>query len=161
MLSKQTLLLGRGAVPLLAARPRLDLGSAFVQPGLIDVTDVPDLPDEEIFGPLLQVQRVADFDEAISVANATRFGLAAAVLSPNQQTGHVALARLRAGIVNWNQPTVGASGSAPFGGIGWSGNHRPAGFSAADYCADSVASLVADRLRDVAELHGVDGAGDD
>ncbi len=161
VLSKQTLLVDGGAVSLLAARARTDLGPAFLQPGLIDVTDVPDPPDEEIFGPLLQVHRVADLDGAISVANSTRFGLAAAVLSPRQQTGHLALDRLRAGIVNWNQPTVGASGSAPFGGIGWSGNHRPAGFSAADYCADPVASLVADRLQDVAELHGVDGAEDD
>jgi len=47
---------------------------------------------------------------------------------------------IRAGIVNWNRPTNGASSAAPFGGVGLSGNHRPAAFYAADYCAYPVAS---------------------
>ncbi|MDG1202226.1 MAG: N-succinylglutamate 5-semialdehyde dehydrogenase, partial [SAR86 cluster bacterium] len=47
-----------------------------------------------------------------------------------------------AGIINYNTTTTGASGSAPFGGSGMSGNLRPAGFYAADYCAWPVASVV-------------------
>ena len=47
----------------------------------------------------------------------------------------------RAGIVNWNRPTTGAASSAPFGGIGKSGNHRPSAYYAADYCAYPVASI--------------------
>ena len=50
---------------------------------------------------------------------------------------------MRAGVVNWNRPTTGASSSAPFGGIGGSGNHRPSAFYAADYCAFPVAGLEA------------------
>ncbi|MDZ4850745.1 MAG: hypothetical protein SGI77_15770, partial [Pirellulaceae bacterium] len=46
-----------------------------------------------------------------------------------------------AGIINWNQPTTGASGAAPFGGVGRSGNHRPSAFFAADYCSYPVASI--------------------
>jgi succinylglutamic semialdehyde dehydrogenase len=47
----------------------------------------------------------------------------------------------RAGIVNWNKQLTGAASSAPFGGIGASGNHRASAYYAADYCAYPVASL--------------------
>ncbi|EGH49222.1 succinylglutamic semialdehyde dehydrogenase, partial [Pseudomonas syringae pv. pisi str. 1704B] len=50
-------------------------GSALLTPGIIDVSAVPDRPDEELFGPLLQVIRYAGFDAAIAEANATRYGL--------------------------------------------------------------------------------------
>ena len=52
---------------------------------------------------------------------------------------------LRAGIINWNTPTTGASSFAPFGGLGLSGNFRPAGFYAADYCSYPVASSEAEQ----------------
>ncbi|NLJ92278.1 MAG: aldehyde dehydrogenase family protein, partial [Aeromonadales bacterium] len=55
--------------------------------------------------------------------------------------------RIRAGIVNWNKPITGASGAAPFGGVGDSGNHRPSAYYAADYCAYPVASIEADKVR--------------
>ncbi|MGH6728810.1 MAG: aldehyde dehydrogenase family protein, partial [Sphingomicrobium sp.] len=55
-------------------------------------------------------------------------------------------AEVRAGVINWNTPTNGAPSSAPFGGIGLSGNHRPSAFYAADYCAYPVTSSVAGRL---------------
>jgi len=47
---------------------------------------------------------------------------------------------MRAGIINWNRPTIGATSMAPFGGLGCSGNHRPSGYYAADYCAHPIAS---------------------
>jgi succinylglutamic semialdehyde dehydrogenase len=52
----------------------------FLTPALIDVTDVKDRPDEELFGPVLQLIRVKDFDAAIDEANNTRFGLAASLV---------------------------------------------------------------------------------
>ncbi|MGL4640493.1 MAG: aldehyde dehydrogenase family protein, partial [Shewanella sp.] len=55
-------------------------------------------------------------------------------------------ARIRAGIVNWNKQITGASGAAPFGGVGASGNHRASAFYAADYCAYPVASVEADAV---------------
>lgn len=125
---------------------RLAQGPAFVSPALIDVTDVQDLPDEEHFGPLLQVIRYADFDEAIRIANATRYGLSAGVLCDREEDYLRYWRRSRAGIVNWNRQTTGASGAFPFGGIGDSGNHRPSAFYAADYCAYPVASTEATRL---------------
>ena len=112
----------------------------FVHPGIIDTTAMPERPDVELFGPLLQVIKVDSFDEAIAEANNTRFGLSASLIGGSPQDYSRFWANIRAGIVNWNRPTNGASSAAPFGGIGLSGNHRPAAFYAADYCAYPVAS---------------------
>ena len=122
---------------------RLDRGPAFLTPGLMDVTGVADRPDEEVFGPFLQLIRTADFDAALAEANATRFGLAAGLLSDDRACHDAFYPAIRAGVVNWNQPLTGASSAAPFGGIGLSGNHRPSAYYAADYCAHPVASLEA------------------
>jgi succinylglutamic semialdehyde dehydrogenase len=119
----------------------------YLTPALIDVTDVKDRPDEEIFGPVLQVIRVKDFDEAIDEANNTRFGLAASLVGGSPEMYDKFWANVRAGVINWNRPTNGAPSNAPFGGIGISGNHRPSAFYAADYCAYPVTSSEADRPR--------------
>ena len=119
----------------------------YLSPALIDVTDVPDRPDEEMFGPVLQIIRVSDFDAAIDEANNTRFGLAASLLGGSPQQYDTFWANVRAGVINWNKPTNGAPSSAPFGGIGLSGNHRPSAFYAADYCAYPVTSSEADVAR--------------
>ena len=115
-------------------------GLPFVTPGMVDITAMKDRPDVELFGPLLQVIRVDEFDQAIAEANRTRFGLAASLVGGTPEQYNRFWANIRAGIVNWNRPTNGASSNAPFGGIGYSGNHRPAAFYAADYCAYPVAS---------------------
>lgn len=128
-----------------------DEGGAFVTPGIVDVTRVDAVPDEEHFGPLLKVWRVADFDEAIARANKTKFGLSAGLLSDDRAKWDKFLALSRAGIVNWNRQTTGASGAAPFGGVGASGNHRPAAYYAADYCAYPVASMEGEKLIPVAD----------
>ncbi len=115
-------------------------GRPFLTPGIIDVTDMKDRPDIELFGPLLQVIRVPDFTAAIIEANNTRFGLSAALIGGTAAQYDEFWANSRAGIVNWNAPTNGASSAAPFGGIGLSGNHRPSAYYAADYCAYPVVS---------------------
>ena len=109
------------------------------------MTDAKDRPDEEIFGPVLQVIRVKDFDAAIDEANNTRFGLAASLVGGSPEMYDHFWANVRAGVINWNKPTNGAPSNAPFGGIGLSGNHRPSAFYAADYCAYPVTSSEADR----------------
>jgi len=119
----------------------------YLTPALIDVTDVKDRPDEEIFGPVLQVIRVEDFDAAIDEANNTRFGLAASLIGDSPEEYDRFWANVRAGVINWNKPTNGAPSNAPFGGLGLSGNHRPSAFYAADYCAYPVTSSEADRPR--------------
>ncbi len=119
----------------------------FLSPAIIDVTKVADRPDVELFGPLLQVVRVDDFDEAIAEANRTRFGLSASLVGGNPQEYNRFWANVRAGVINWNRPTNGASSAAPFGGIGLSGNHRASAFYAADYCAYPVASTEMEQPR--------------
>lgn len=115
-------------------------GRPFLTPGIIDVTEMKQRPDIELFGPLLQVIRVPDFEAAIAEANNTMFGLSASLIGGTAQQYDQFWANSRAGIVNWNAPTNGASSNAPFGGVGISGNHRPSAFYAADYCAYPVVS---------------------
>lgn len=122
---------------------RLHDGLPFLTPGIADVTGL-SLTDEELFGPFLQLVRVPDFDAAIAAANATRFGLSAALIGGDRALYDRFWAGSRAGVVNWNRPTNGAASNAPFGGIGLSGNHRPSAYYAADYCAWPVASVEAD-----------------
>ena len=126
---------------------RLQEDLPFVTPGIIDTTAMAERPDVELFGPLLQVIRVDDFDAAIAEANNTRFGLSASLVGGTPQQYNRFWANVRAGIVNWNRPTNGASSAAPFGGIGFSGNHRPAAFYAADYCAYPVTSTEMEQPR--------------
>ena len=127
----------------------LEKSGAFVRPGLIDVTDV-DVPDEELFGPLLQVRRVKDFDHAIDAANATSFGLAGGLISDDASLWARASVEMRAGILNWNRPTTGASGAMPFGGPGLSGSLRPSAYYAADYCAYPVSTQLAQKAAPIA-----------
>lgn len=113
---------------------------AWIHPTLIDVTGIANIPDEEIFGPVLQLIWVRDLKEAISIANHTDFGLSAGIFTADPECHAHFFQQSRAGIVNWNRPLTGASSLAPFGGIGKSGNHRPSAYFAADYCAYPVSS---------------------
>jgi succinylglutamic semialdehyde dehydrogenase len=122
-------------------------GGWFLSPGLIRVdrfsTDLQDAGcDEEVFGPLLRIAVVHDLDEAMAQANATRYGLAASIFTKNPTTTDRFLAEARAGCVNVNTGTAGASSKLPFGGLGLSGNHRPAGSFSLDYCAYPVAGMI-------------------
>ncbi len=69
----------------------------FLTPALIDVTDAKDVPDEEMFGPVLQIIRVKDFDAAIDEANNTRFGLAASLIGGSPEQYDKFWANVRAG----------------------------------------------------------------
>ena len=126
---------------------RPDESKPFLTPAIIDVTTVDKRPDAELFGPVLQLIRVPDFDAAIAEANNTRYGLAAALVGGSPQLYDKFWANVRAGVVNWNKPTNGAPSNAPFGGVGLSGNHRPSAYYAADYCAYPVTSSEAETMR--------------
>lgn len=140
MLAAQHRLLALGGNALLTMKS-LESGSALLSPGIIDVTGVADVPDEEYFGPLTTIIRYDHLDQALRMANNTRYGLSVGLVSPQREQFERLLLEARAGIVNWNKPLTGASSAAPFGGVGASGNHRPSAFYAADYCAWPMASL--------------------
>jgi len=139
-------LMGKGG----RAIRRLDRKSPdrpFLTPALIDSTEIERRPDVELFGPVLQIIRVPDFDAAIAEANATRYGLAASLVGGSPELYDRFWAGVRAGVINWNGPTNGAPSKAPFGGIGLSGNHRPSAYYAADYSAYPVTSTETDSPR--------------
>ena len=133
---------GRMLTPVL----RPDSEKSLLRPGIIDVSQLARSRDEECFGPLLQLQWVADLEEGIKAANQTRYGLAAGLLSDSEESWALFRRKIRAGIVNRNRPLTGASAAAPFGGVGGSGNYRPGAYYAADYCAYPVAGMSSARL---------------
>ncbi|MBV1777284.1 succinylglutamate-semialdehyde dehydrogenase [Burkholderiaceae bacterium DAT-1] len=155
LLKAQSDLIAQGAVAILEMK-RLEAGTALLSAGLLDVSAVANLPDEEHFGPMLKVQRYDTFEQAIELANATRYGLAAGLLSDRAELFEQFWEASRAGIVNWNKQLTGASSAAPFGGVGASGNHRASAYYAADYCSYPVAGLETGTLTKPAQMpHGM------
>jgi succinylglutamic semialdehyde dehydrogenase len=117
------------------------LNTGLISAGIVDVTAIKTREDDELFGPLLQVIRVKTFEDAIAEANNTAYGLSAGLISNDKFLYERFLNSIRAGIINWNMPTTGASSGAPFGGLGKSGNFRPSAYYASDYCAYPIASM--------------------
>jgi succinylglutamic semialdehyde dehydrogenase len=141
----QDLLIKAGGKVILKGKHVKSKGN-YVTPSIIDMTGVTKLIDKEIFGPMIQIKFVTSFPQAISEANNTSFGLSAGLISDKKSFFDSFVNEVSAGIINFNTTTTGASGSAPFGGSGMSGNLRPAGFYAADYCAWPVASVINQNL---------------
>lgn len=130
-----------GGIPLPSApSPGRRGGDAAADPGRHPGRDAG--CDVEVFGPVVRVAVVGSYEEAVAQANATRYGLAASIFTMSAATAERFLIDARAGCVNVNTGTAGASGKLPFGGLGWSGNHRPAGAFSVDYCAVPVASMI-------------------
>jgi succinylglutamic semialdehyde dehydrogenase len=139
---------GSGGKVLLAARA-LETPSRghYITPGIIRVPafsrdEAGCGGDVELFGPIVRLCIVRDLDQAIEQTNATRYGLAASIFTTDRAAQERFLTEARAGCINVNTGTAGASGKLPFGGIGLSGNHRPAGSFALDYTAYPVASMI-------------------
>lgn len=122
ILKAQADLQALGGKSLLEARA---LHAAFITPAIIDVTAIERLPDDEYFGPLLQVVRYQTLAQAVELANDTRFGLSAGLVSTDDGEWDYFVEHIRAGIVNRNRQLTGASGDAPFGGPGASATYAP------------------------------------
>jgi len=91
------------------------------------------LGQEEIFGPVLSVIRVRDYDAAITVANQVRYGLSSSCYTRDANTAFRAMRDLSTGIVYINAGTIGAETHLPFGGTRGTGNgHREAGHTMLD-----------------------------
>lgn len=148
IINEQNRLVENGAIVLKKCE-RLSQGKCFVTPGIIDVSQVAARNDDEIIGPFLRVIRVNTFDEAIIEANKSSYGLAAGIFTEDQLLYEKFSSQIKAGLVNWNQQLTGASGGAPFGGIKKSGNYRPGGYFAVDYCVYAVASIEVKKTKEV------------
>ncbi|MEQ8317149.1 MAG: aldehyde dehydrogenase family protein [Phycisphaerales bacterium] len=137
-----------GEILMQATAPASLEDGSYVSPGVIRVDkfsadDGDDAGcDVEVFGPMLRVTTVGSYEEGIEQVNATRYGLAASIFTHDEDTIADFMADARAGCVNLNCATAGASSKLPFGGLGTSGNHRPAGAFALDYCAYPVAGML-------------------
>jgi succinylglutamic semialdehyde dehydrogenase len=147
LLEAQRTLVAAGGEPLIEMQ-RSSRSHALLTPGLIAAARLASSEDCEHFGPLLMIEPAEDLDDAIRLANNTRFGLSAGFIGDRVEDFHHFLDHVRAGVINWNRQTTGASGKLPFGGVGLSGNHRPSGYYAADYCSYPVASLECHTLSD-------------
>ena len=121
----------------------LDGPGFFLTPGVVAVERFARATDREVFAPIVQVATASSLLDAIEQANATEFGLASAIFTGERREFDAFLASSRAGCVNWNAGTAGASSKLPFGGLGKSGNHRPAGAFSVDSCAMPIASMEA------------------
>jgi aldehyde dehydrogenase (NAD+) len=89
---------------------------------LVDVDPKSRLADEEVFGPVVGVERVGSLDAAIARANDTEYGLTAAICTTSLSAVQQFTAEVQAGLVKVNRPTIGASFAAPIGGIKASGS---------------------------------------
>ncbi len=127
-----------GAVPLV--RSRAVDGGAFVTPSLHRVepdaaADVLRYRDTELFAPDVALEIVDDDDAALARACKSVFGLSLSVFSADRARFERFVEAAPWGLFNWNRSTNNASGLLPFGGMGVSGNHRPAGSASALYCS--------------------------
>lgn len=152
IITKQSELVSKGGKILLESVRLPQLGEAFITPGIIDVTNIKERIDEEIIGPFVQVTMVDTFEEAIKVANDSCYGLAAGVITEDKSLYQLFERKIQAGIISWNKQLTGASKYAPFGGIKDSGNYRPSGFFATDYCVYSTASVEVEKVQDINKL---------
>jgi succinylglutamic semialdehyde dehydrogenase len=95
----------------------------------------------EIFGPNVGIYTADSLEQAIEMANGTNYGLALSIFTKDRAKYEAVLADADVGILNWNRSTVGASSKLPFGGSKKSGNDRPSGHFAINYCTVPMANL--------------------
>jgi aldehyde dehydrogenase (NAD+) len=113
-------------------------GGFFIAPTIVeDVALDAEISCTELFGPITTLHRVADFDEALAAANASPYGLTAAIWTGSIHRGQEFLRRVVAGGVQVNGPTYGFEPHVPFGGLRASGTGwREPGTEALDVYSD-------------------------
>ena len=125
-----------GARPLLGGAINPDLGGLYYQPTLLaGAQPGSEILTEEVFGPVLTVQTFSGDDEAVALANNTRYGLAATLFTGDQDRAEGMSSRLRAGTV-WVNCFFVRDLRAPFGGAGQSGIGREGGTWSFDFYCD-------------------------
>lgn len=131
-----------GGAEVLAGGERLTVGGYeggfYMAPTLVEGAPLDsEIACTELFGPIATMHRAADFEEAIEAANATAYGLTAAVWTDSVHRAQEFVARVKSGVASVNGPTYGSEPHMPFGGEGQSGNGwREAGTEALDVYSD-------------------------
>ncbi|MBW3661056.1 MAG: aldehyde dehydrogenase family protein, partial [Gemmatimonadetes bacterium] len=117
---------------------RLSKGWFYRPTIFVDVEPGMRIAREEIFGPVLSVIRVTDFDEGIEVMNGVRYGLSSSIYTRDVNRAFRAIDRVEAGITYVNGPTIGAEAHFPFGGVKDTGNgHREGGWPVYDFFTET------------------------
>ncbi|MFO0749908.1 MAG: aldehyde dehydrogenase family protein [Myxococcota bacterium] len=134
---------GREAGAEVVLAPELRDGGAWRGPSvhLIAPDHASDYTHEEVFGPDLAVTIVDDLDHAISVVKASPYGLSVGLFSARRQAFEQVYLHTNVGCLSWNRSTNRTVGALPFGGVGKSGNFRPAGSDAVRYTTYPVQVL--------------------
>jgi aminomuconate-semialdehyde/2-hydroxymuconate-6-semialdehyde dehydrogenase len=128
--------LAAGARAILGGGPNDELGHLYYQPTiLVEAEAGSEILTEEVFGPVLTIQNFSGEEQAIELANNTRFGLAATLVTGDPDRAERVSARLNAGTVWVNCFFVRDLG-APFGGSGKSGIGREGGIYSFDFYTD-------------------------
>lgn len=130
-------------------------GAAYVRPSLHRVAKVDResrYQKAELFAPDACIYTVDSLEEAIGLADDTEYGLACSIFTERREAYLEVVRGVRAGVINWNRATVGASSKLPFGGMKASGNGHPAALFSVFYCTYPVASLENDKPFDPAAL---------
>jgi aldehyde dehydrogenase (NAD+) len=116
----------RGATVLLGGHRLMDDAHSsgyYLAPTILeDVSPADPMSQEELFGPVTCLYRVGSFDEAVSLANGTAFGLTGAIHTSSANRIEEFINRYQAGLVSINGPTYGSGPHMPFGGVKNSGN---------------------------------------
>jgi succinylglutamic semialdehyde dehydrogenase len=113
---------------------------------------------EEHFVPDVHIVEVESFEEGLAALDTPHYGLAGSLFSASRERFEQAFRVSRVGLLNWNTATVGANSKLPFGGVGRSGNNRPAGVTSTAYCTYPVASLEFEQPSPAPELPGFPSA---
>ncbi|HTV59296.1 MAG TPA: aldehyde dehydrogenase family protein [Verrucomicrobiae bacterium] len=110
----------------------------FTSPTVIDGVRVEHrVAQEEIFGPVVSIIRVKDFEEAVEAANSVRYGLSSSIYSTDSNTIFEFVERIETGMTHVNSPTVGGEAPVPFGGAKESSvGPREVGHAAMDFYTD-------------------------
>lgn len=112
----------------------------------------------EIFGPNVTFIPYDTIEEAISIANATEYGLASALFTKDRSIFEKCVNEIDSGLINLNRSTVGASAKLPFGGVKNSGNYHPAALTTIDACVYQMSSLEVtdDTPEDLSKIVGLE-----
>ena len=114
----------KSGAKLITGGKRFDMQGYFMQPTiLVDIPKNAEAFQEELFGPVASIYKVSSEDEAVALANATRFGLGGAIFTANEKRGQKLAERIHSGMIFINHPT-GSQPDLPFGGTGQSGYGR-------------------------------------
>jgi 5-carboxymethyl-2-hydroxymuconic-semialdehyde dehydrogenase len=135
--------LSDGATAVLGGGPNTDLGGLYYRPTiLVGMEPDAEIITEEVFGPVLTMQTFTTEQQGVEMANATRFGLAATMVTGDPERAERVSSQLRAGTVWVNCFFVRDLG-APFGGSGHSGIGREGGIHSFDFYCDIKNSVFA------------------